>query len=50
VHPAAMWAHAMTPAQLEAAGVSPGLVRFATGIEHPDDLVEDVIGALEDTG
>jgi methionine-gamma-lyase len=50
VHPAAMWAHALTPAQLESAGVSPGLVRFATGIEHQDDLVEDAIGALDRVG
>ncbi len=47
VHPAAMWAQSLTPEQLDAAGVSPGLVRFATGIEHPDDLVEDVVGALD---
>lgn len=50
VHPAAMWAHALTPAQLEQARVSPGLVRFATGIEHPDDLVDDVLGALDRVG
>jgi methionine-gamma-lyase len=47
VHPAAMWAHSMSPEQLESAGVSPGLVRFATGIEHPDDLVEDITSALD---
>lgn len=47
VHPAAMWAQSLTPEQLATAGVSPGLVRFATGIEHPDDLVEDVVRALD---
>lgn len=47
VHPAAMWASALTPDQLDAAGVSPGLVRLSAGIEHPDDLVEDVIGSLD---
>jgi methionine-gamma-lyase len=46
VHPAAMWGHTLTPEQLADAGVAPGLVRFATGIEHADDLVEDVLRAL----
>jgi methionine-gamma-lyase len=46
VHPAAMWGHTLTPEQLADAGVAPGLVRFATGIEHADDLVEDVLQAL----
>lgn len=46
VHPAAMWGQSLTPAQLDAAGVAPGLVRFSAGIEDPDDLVEDVIAAL----
>jgi methionine-gamma-lyase len=46
VHHAAMWGHTLTPEQLADAGVAPGLVRFATGIEHADDLVEDVLQAL----
>jgi methionine-gamma-lyase len=46
VHPAAMWGHTLTPEQLADAGVAPGLVRFATGIEHADDLFEDVLQAL----
>jgi methionine-gamma-lyase len=37
VHPAAMWSQSLTPEQLADAGVSPGLVRFATGIEHAGD-------------
>jgi methionine-gamma-lyase len=47
VHPAALWADSLTPEQLAEAGVSPGLVRFATGIEHAGDLVADVLSALE---
>jgi methionine-gamma-lyase len=47
VHPAAMWSQSLTPEQLAEAGVSPGLVRFATGIEHAGDLVADVLSALE---
>ncbi|HEV3001537.1 MAG TPA: aminotransferase class I/II-fold pyridoxal phosphate-dependent enzyme [Solirubrobacteraceae bacterium] len=47
VHPAALWAKNMTPAELEEAGVPPGLVRFSTGIEEPSDLVDDALAALE---
>jgi methionine-gamma-lyase len=47
VHPAALWAQSLTPEQLAEAGVSPGLVRFATGIEYAGDLVADVLSALE---
>jgi cystathionine beta-lyase/cystathionine gamma-synthase len=36
-----------TVSEVHAAGIQPGLVRFATGIEHPDDLLEDVMAALE---
>lgn len=33
--------------QLRAAGIGPGTVRVALGIEHPDDLVADFLQALE---
>ena len=47
VHPASMWIDTLTPAQLEEAGVALGLLRFSAGIEHEDDLLADVLGALE---
>lgn len=50
VHPAAMWAQALTPEQIEAAGVAPGLVRFSTGIEHHQDLVDDLLTAIDAVG
>ena len=28
-------------------GISDGLVRFSAGLEHPDDLIEDLLAALE---
>jgi cystathionine beta-lyase/cystathionine gamma-synthase len=28
-------------------GITPGLVRLAVGIEHPDDLIADLEQALE---
>ena len=30
-------------------GVTDGLVRLSVGLEHPDDIVEDVLGALDVT-
>jgi methionine-gamma-lyase len=50
VHPAALWAKSLTPEQLQEAGIAPGLVRFACGIEHEDDLVEDVVRAADLAG
>lgn len=50
VHPAAMWAQALTPEQLEQAGVSAGLVRLALGIEAEADLVADVVAAADRVG
>jgi O-succinylhomoserine sulfhydrylase len=28
-------------------GIGEGLVRVSVGLEHPDDLVEDVLSALQ---
>ncbi len=46
-HPASM-THSDVPLerQLEM-GITPGLVRIAVGIEHPDDLIADLAQALE---
>jgi cystathionine beta-lyase/cystathionine gamma-synthase len=40
--PAAMWAGSIGEGASEAAGINPGLVRLAVGLEHPADLIEDV--------
>lgn len=40
--PAAMWAGSMGNGAAEAAGIAPGLIRLAVGLEHPDDLLEDL--------
>ena len=37
---------ALTPEQRLARGITPGLVRVSTGLEHPEDLVEDFRQAL----
>lgn len=40
--PAAMWAGSIGDGAAEAAGIVPGLIRLAVGLEHPDDLLEDM--------
>jgi methionine-gamma-lyase len=47
IHPAAMWGGTLAPDQLVTLGLGPGLVRLAAGIEDEEDLVEDVIAALD---
>ena len=37
---------ARADAELAAAGVSPDLIRFSVGIEHPDDILADIRQAL----
>lgn len=36
----------LSDAELERAGIAPGLVRLSIGIEHPDDLIDDLRQAL----
>jgi O-acetylhomoserine (thiol)-lyase len=45
-HPASTTHAQLDAAQRHAAGVAPGLIRVATGLEHLDDLVADFEGAL----
>jgi O-succinylhomoserine sulfhydrylase len=46
-HPATTTHQRLTPAAREELGISDGLVRLSCGLEHPDDLVEDLLTALE---
>jgi O-succinylhomoserine sulfhydrylase len=45
-HPATTTHQRLTPAQRAELGISDGLVRLSVGLEHPDDIVEDLIVAL----
>ena len=45
--PATMTHAAMTPEARAKAGISDRLVRFSIGLEHEDDLLADIFGALE---
>lgn len=46
VHPASMWRGMLSEDQIAASGVPLGLVRLAAGTEDTDDLVADVLAAL----
>jgi O-succinylhomoserine sulfhydrylase len=46
-HPATTTHQRFTPEERVEMGVSEGLVRLSVGLEHPDDLIEDLTQALE---
>ncbi len=46
-HPATTTHQRLTPAARAELGISDGLVRLSCGLEHPDDLVEDLVTALK---
>jgi O-acetylhomoserine (thiol)-lyase len=45
-HPASTTHRQMLPAELELAGVKPEMIRLSIGIEHVDDIIEDLDQAL----
>ncbi len=45
-HPATTTHQRLTPAARAELGITDGLVRLSCGLEHPDDLVEDLVTAL----
>lgn len=47
LHPANATHRQMTDAELEAAGITPDLIRLSCGIEDPEDLIADLEQALE---
>jgi O-succinylhomoserine sulfhydrylase len=46
-HPATTTHQRLKPEQRGELGISDGLVRISVGLEHPDDIIEDVLAALE---
>ena len=46
LHPASATHRQMNDDELRAAGVSPDLIRYSTGIENKDDLIADIEAAL----
>jgi O-acetylhomoserine (thiol)-lyase len=50
IHPASTTHQQLTPDEQLAAGVTPGYVRLSIGLEHPDDILEDLSQALDVAG
>jgi len=46
-HPATTTHQRLTPEARGELGISEGLIRFSAGLEHRDDLIEDLQSALE---
>jgi O-succinylhomoserine sulfhydrylase len=46
-HPATTTHQRLTPEQRAELGITDGLVRFSAGLEHPDDVIEDLLTAIE---
>jgi O-succinylhomoserine sulfhydrylase len=45
-HPATTTHQRLTPAARAELGITDGLLRLSCGLEHPDDIIEDLFGAL----
>jgi O-acetylhomoserine (thiol)-lyase len=46
LHPAGTTHRQLSDEQMAGAGVAPGMVRFSVGLEHIDDILEDIGQAL----
>ena len=46
-HPATTTHQRLAPEARAELGISEGFIRFSAGLEHPDDLIEDFVQALE---
>ena len=47
LHPASATHRQLTDQQLVAAGITPGLIRLSVGLEHIDDILEDLQSGLD---
>ncbi|MBN8967375.1 MAG: O-succinylhomoserine sulfhydrylase [Rhizobiales bacterium] len=46
-HPATTTHQRLAPEARAELGISDGFIRYSVGLEHPDDLIEDLVAALE---
>jgi len=46
IHPASTTHSQLDEAQQASGGITPGLVRLSVGLEHIDDIIEDIANAL----
>jgi O-succinylhomoserine sulfhydrylase len=49
-HPASTTHSKLSEEERSAVGITPGLIRLSVGLEHPDDILEDIIQALGKLG
>ena len=47
LHPASTTHRQLSDDQLAAAGITPGMIRLSVGLEHVDDILDDIKQALE---
>lgn len=47
-HPASTTHSKLTEEERTAVGITPGLIRISIGLEHPDDILADILQALAD--
>jgi O-succinylhomoserine sulfhydrylase len=45
-HPASTTHSKLTEPERQGVGITPGLIRISVGLEHPDDILEDISQAL----
>lgn len=45
-HPASTTHSKLTEEERAAVGITPGLIRLSVGLEHPDDIIEEILQAL----
>lgn len=48
-HPASTTHSKLTEEERQAVGITPGLIRISVGLEHPDDVLQDIQQALENS-
>ena len=45
-HPASTTHSKLTEEERQAVGITPGLIRISVGLEHPDDILNDILQAF----
>jgi O-succinylhomoserine sulfhydrylase len=45
-HPASTTHSKLSETERQAVGITPGLIRLSVGLEHPEDIIEEILQAL----
>ena len=46
-HPTSTTHSKLTEEERRSVGITPGLIRISVGLEHPDDILNDILQALD---